>query len=320
MHRTLRVSMLPRNHNGKSWQGCSCSSLEPRRCQYFSVLVHTHLKGDDTTGLTSYEQAEAVQEKHRSRFLAWKHDANKQLPLASKPGVLKPQLISFEATPTFTLGRRQEDLSAEQAASLQQPLEVNLADRSPPQTASFRPQVRKTNRGGLTTYHGPGQLVLWPVLDMHSSLYPRYGVASYANHLETTTQKLLLDLFGIRTYVARDEPGVWVVRRSGQPRKIAALGVHHRRYVTALGIAVNIDVPVTGSETSNPWARFVPCGLEGKLVTSVAAEVGSGKVVDWRPDDLAHQWAVIFEKGLLDDSKRNGGSAEAKSRLLLQEQ
>jgi lipoyl(octanoyl) transferase len=152
-------------------------------------------------------------------------------------------------------------------------------------------------------------------MDMHSPLYAKFGVASYANHLESTTQRLLSELFGIQTYTARDEPGVWVRTSNGQERKIAALGVHHRRYVTALGIALNVDVPVTGDVATNPWARFVPCGLDGKLVTSVAAEVGLDSAIGWDLQDLAGRWASFFEEGLLDETKRSSGSGEAQSRL-----
>jgi lipoyl(octanoyl) transferase len=82
------------------------------------------------------------------------------------------------------------------------------------------------------------------------------------------------------------------------------MGVHHRRHVTALGIAVNIDVPVEGPEEVNPWARFVPCGLEGKLVTSVAAELGGG-LKDRDMASLAARWAELFEEGLIDETKRD---------------
>jgi lipoyl(octanoyl) transferase len=120
--------------------------------------------------------------------------------------------------------------------------------------------------------------------------------------LEKTTQRLLAELFAVETYTNPDEPGVWVTT-SGQPRKIAAMGVHHRRYVTALGIALNVDIPVTGSEDVNPWARFVPCGLEGKLVTSVAAETGAKGVEQWDVAELAAKWAGIFEEGLIKGVK-----------------
>jgi lipoyl(octanoyl) transferase len=257
----------------------------------------------------SYDDAEKLQEKLRSEFLAWK--SRPELSASVSADCPRPHLISFESTPTYTLGRRQEDLTPDQAARLRRDLRVDLTYRHRPvHGRSFTPEIRKTNRGGLTTYHGPGQIVFWPVLDMHSPLYARYGVASYASHLESTTQRLLAEIFGIRTYISRDEPGVWVDdgASSRGERKIAALGVHHRRHVTALGIALNIDIPVGGDEDVNPWARFVPCGLDGKLVTSVAAELQSStntsQQTPWDLSLLAARWAKMFEEGLLDASKR----------------
>lgn len=181
---------------------------------------------------------------------------------------------------------------------------MNLPCRRQPILKSFYPEVKGTNRGGLTTYHGPGQLVLWPVIDIHSSIHARFGVTSYANHLETTTQRLLAELFGIRTSTVRDEPGVWVDASGDKPRKIAAMGVHLRRHVTSLGIAVNVDVAVAGGEDVNPWSRFVPCGLEGKAVTSVASELGSAATGPWDMAKLAARWASIFEEGLVNNKER----------------
>lgn len=255
-----------------------------------------------------YDDAEALQEEHRARFLAWKAASHTQGRCeAPPPPPPPPQLLSFQARPTYTLGRRQDALTSAQAARLTRPLTVSVP--SDGASVAYTPQVAKTNRGGLTTYHGPGQLVFWPVLDMHSPLHARFGVASYARLLETTTQTLLADLFGIETYTNPDEPGVWVgaaADEGREERKIAALGVHHRRYVTALGVALNVHLPVAGrDEAVNPWARFVPCGLQGKLVTSVATESGRTEEAGaWDMDGLAGMWAARFEKGLL-----KGGAA-----------
>ena len=265
------------------------------------VLQHHHLSGDKPDGIVPYGEAHSLQEQLRSGFLSWKS----QTGLTSSEDCPRPHLISFESTPTFTLGRRQDDLTVDQTARLCRDLQVNLSNRLPAiENRSFVPEVRNTNRGGLTTYHGPGQIVFWPVLDMHSPLYPRFGVASYASHLESTTRRLLARLYGIRTYTNPDEPGVWVTTAQGQTaRKIAALGVHHRRHVTALGIALNIDIPVSGGEDVNSWSRFVPCGLDGKLVTSVAAELDRSHTFDIHA--LANVWAEIFEDGLVDSAKRD---------------
>ncbi|KAK8147173.1 hypothetical protein G3M48_002042 [Beauveria asiatica] len=89
-------------------------------------------------------------------------------------------------------------------------------------------------------------------LPLHARIF---GVASYARLLETTTQTLLADLFSIETYTNPDEPGVWVgaAAEKREERKIATLGVHHRRYVTVLGVALNMHLPVAGQdEAVNP--------------------------------------------------------------------
>lgn len=279
---------------------CRCWDSAPFTAGYSTtsagrgILQHEHLKPKDGDSLVRYDDAESLQEDYRAEFLAWKG-----LPEATRitQPCPKPKLLSFVSTPTYTLGRRQDALTADQHERLSRPLRINTSNQP------LVPDIRQTNRGGLTTYHGPGQLVFWPIIDMHSPLYPRFGVASYASHLECTTRRLLFEQFGIKTYTNADEPGVWVETASGQERKIAALGVHHRRYVTALGIAININIPVTGDESVNPWARFVPCGLQGKLVTSAAAETGQ----EHQSQDFAMlttQWANIFEQGLLDTEKR----------------
>lgn len=284
------------------------------------LLQHQHLQ-PTTSGpappFVRYDDAAALQEEHRARLLACK--ASRADP-SDAPSAPRPRLLSFQSTPTYTLGRRQDALTPAQEERLTRPLTISPSTQTPTSqgenSLSYVPDVRKTNRGGLTTYHGPGQLVLWPVLDMHSPLYPRFGVASYARHLEATTRRLLAELFAVETYTNPDEPGVWVagnaqqqnhLQEQTQPeRKIAALGVHHRRYVTALGVALNIHLPVTGTDEGvNPWARFVPCGLQGKLVTSVAAEMGdeaAGK--KWDMGWLAAEWARRFEEGLVDVGKR----------------
>ncbi|KAM4065291.1 biotin/lipoate a/B protein ligase family protein [Hirsutella rhossiliensis] len=281
-----------------------------------SLLQHRHLgepagQPAGPAGIVSYDMAHEIQEQHRSLFLAWK--ALPDSPRRESEGP-RPLLVSFESTPTFTIGRRQHDLTTDQAARLGQKLDVRLTHRREPVLQSYYPDVTRTNRGGLTTYHGPGQLVLWPVIDMHSHLHARYGVASYASHLEATTQRLLAELFGIQTSTVRDEPGVWVGASGRRPRKIAALGVHHRRHVTSLGIAVNVDVAVTGGEEVNPWSRFVPCGLQDKAVTSIAAEMEHAPTEPWDMVKLAERWASIFEEGLLN-GKRGGVGKEADARL-----
>ncbi|EEY16203.1 octanoyltransferase [Verticillium alfalfae VaMs.102] len=247
-----------------------------------ATITHIHLTS--SKGFPSYAAASALQATLRDALLNHKSSSTSSFSAAAAPS---PTVISFTPTPTYTLGRRQTTLDPAQRTRLQQPLTISTpstrdgAPPSPPSSSSttttlYTPSVTASPRGGLTTYHGPGQLVLWPVLDLHAPHHANHTVRSYARLLEDTTRALLASLpRPVATTASTADPGVWIAPDDGPPRKIAALGVHLRRHVTALGVALNIDTPVTGPEAQNPWARFVPCGLEGKAVTSVRAELGA---------------------------------------------
>ncbi|KAH8169835.1 biotin/lipoate a/B protein ligase family protein [Sarocladium implicatum] len=283
------------------------SSSSRNSDQQRPLVQHRHLRGLHRGGFVAYDEAHATQEKLRGDFLRWKtlKDAEREAA-----GPLWPALITFEAEPTFTLGRRQEDLTEGQAALLTHDLKMKLRRGKGVVDQTLKPVVRRTQRGGLTTYHGPGQLVIWPVLDMHSSLYAPFTVASYAHCLEATTQRLLSTLYGLETITSEENPGVWIPgNNSGSrpARKVAALGVHHRRHVTGLGTAINVDLPTEGDEEGNPWARFEPCGLSREGVTSIAREVKSlhGEAPKaWDLEDLARAWGKLFEEAVRDERMR----------------
>lgn len=221
--------------------------------------------------------------------LAAPHHARKASPGAAGPPPA-PAVLSFTPAPTYTLGRRQRSPGGDDDA-LTAPLRVAREGAASGETTTFAPVVARSPRGGLTTYHGPGQLVLWPVVDLRSPLHPPLTVRSYARLLEDTTAAMLRSLYGIRGARDEENPGVWV-----GDRKIAAMGIHLRRHVATLGVAVNLTVPVEGPEEVNPWARFVPCGIEGRGVTSVRREVGEGAVVD--AEVVAGAWADEFARRL----------------------
>jgi lipoyl(octanoyl) transferase len=240
-----------------------------------------HLRHIHLPGLTPYPVASQIQEHLRRTLLTAKDTpSHHQTP--------PPSLLSFTPPPTYTLGRRQTTpLSPEAISRLTAPLTTPLG--------VFRPDLISSPRGGLTTYHGPGQLVLWPVIDIRSALYRHFSVKSYTCLLEKTTISAIATLFGIHGFTTSD-PGVWVKSPAdGTERKIAAVGVHLRRHVTALGTAVNLDFPSGEDEGVNPWARFVPCGLEGKEATSVAREV-DGSVRGASEEVVARAWAEEFAR------------------------
>jgi len=119
--------------------------------------------------------------------------------------------------------------------------------------------VLHTNRGGGVTYHGPGQLVGYPIISLKER---SLGVREYISKLEATIIRLLSD-FGIRAYRDTDYPGVWV-----DGKKICSVGIRVSRGVTAHGFALNVSNDLRHFEYINP------CGLSSKVMTSVSKVLG----------------------------------------------
>jgi len=140
--------------------------------------------------------------------------------------------------------------------------------------------VYRTSRGGDVTYHGPGQLVVYPIIDLRSKL--RKDVHRYVRNLEQSAI-LTLAYFGIAAVRRPPYTGIWI-----EDRKIAAIGVAVRRCVTYHGLALNVN-----SDLSY-FQRIVPCGLAWADVTSVAKELGTEQnLVDVR-DRFLHHFAELF--------------------------
>ncbi|XP_023946334.2 putative lipoyltransferase 2, mitochondrial isoform X2 [Bicyclus anynana] len=119
-------------------------------------------------------------------------------------------------------------------------------------------EFRKTNRGGLITFHGPGQLVAYPIINLKNF---KTSVRWYVDRLEETVIKIC-DELGIKANRSPDT-GVWV-----EDNKIAAIGIHASRYVTTHGISLNCDNDLT-------WFKHIdPCGIKDKGVTSLTNETG----------------------------------------------
>lgn len=228
----------------------------------------------------TYALAAAIQTKLQQKLLAYKASLSTPIQLPPPP----PTLLSFTPAPTYTFGRRQTTpLCAADGERLCAPLRVwrgaevakyNGGTTNSGESRVFRPEIIYAPRGGLATYHGPSQLVFWPVIDLHSPLHRHLTVRDYACLLEKTTIAVL-QRCGIEGFTT-DNPGVWVGPKDGKgkdERKIAALGVHLRRHITGLGTAVNLSMPVSGPEAQNPWGRIVACGLEGKRVTTLRDEM-----------------------------------------------
>ncbi|KAK7499197.1 hypothetical protein BaRGS_00009457 [Batillaria attramentaria] len=151
-------------------------------------------------------------------------------------------LLLVEHDPVYTVGLRTKDYDEIEEKRLK----------------SLGAEFYRTNRGGLITYHGPGQLVAYPILNL---THFKPSIKWYIATLEQTIINACWQ-FGIQAHTTEDT-GVWV-----DNRKIAAIGVHGSRYVTTHGIALNCDVDLM-------WFRhIIPCGIRGKDVTSLTKELG----------------------------------------------
>ncbi len=139
-------------------------------------------------------------------------------------------------------------------------------------------------RGGDVTYHGPGQLVAYPILDLEMH---HLGVKDYVSLLEETVVRTLSQ-FGIQGDRVSGASGVWIGVGSSFERKICAIGVKCSRYVTMHGLALNVNTDLNGF-------RFInPCGFTDKGVTSMAAETNKSVDINLVKRILADQFKSML--------------------------
>jgi lipoate-protein ligase B len=167
-------------------------------------------------------------------------------------------VILLEHEPVVTLGRRTDE-----TAELHLPKGVDV-------------EVVETDRGGKSTYHGPGQLVCYPIVDLN-----RHGrdLKKYVRDLEEAIIRTLA-AFGLEGTRYEGLTGVWLPPAGGMgPRKIASIGVHASRWVTTHGYALNVDLDPA------PFTQWITaCGLEDAQFTSMSAELDREVTVsDVRP-------------------------------------
>lgn len=122
----------------------------------------------------------------------------------------------------------------------------------------------KSNRGGDITYHGPGQIVGYPILDLENFFT---DIHKYLRFLEEAII-LTLKEYGLNAERSKGETGVWFDTETPFARKICALGVRCSRWVSMHGFALNVNVDL------GYFDNIIPCGIKGKAVTSMEAELG----------------------------------------------
>lgn len=153
-------------------------------------------------------------------------------------------------------------------------------------------QVFHTDRGGDVTYHGPGQLVGYPILDLTQH---RRDISWYMRSLEEVFIRTAHD-YGIEAGRSEGAAGVWV-----GDDKLVAMGVHVSRWVTSHGFALNVNTDLRFFE----W--IVPCGLHGKGVTSLAKLLGHKVEMEEVTDRVVEHFGEVFGMEMVETAFQNGG-------------
>ena len=198
---------------------------------------------------------------------------------AVSQGAMPETVILLEHPPVVTVGRRTET-----------DVELHIPDAA-------RVEITETDRGGKSTFHGPGQLVCYPILDL-----TKHGkdVKRYVRDLEEALVRTLA-AFELESTRYDGLTGVWMPPASGQgPRKIASIGVHVSRWVTTHGYALNVDLDPA------PFTEWITaCGLEDAQFTTMARELERPmSVEDVRPaaiEAIAEVFDLALEEIPADD-------------------
>jgi len=192
---------------------------------------------------------------------AW--DLQRSVAAAVSDGSMPDTVLLLEHPPVITLGRRTE------------PGELHI-----PEGAAV--EIVETDRGGKSTYHGPGQLVCYPIFDL-----ARHGqdVKKYCRDLEEALIRTTA-AFGVPATRIEGLTGIWL---ESPPRKVASIGIHLTKWVSTHGYALNVDLDPA------PFTDWITaCGLDGYAFTTMARELGRGvTVADVRPA-AAHALADVF--------------------------
>ena len=196
-------------------------------------------------GRLPYAEAVAIQDRIRS---------------ARQEGAIPDSLLLLEHDPVYTKGRRTAPADLPMGDDWYRSQGIEVAD---------------TTRGGRVTYHGPGQLVGYPIMGIGD-------VIEYVRTMERAVIAALADE-GVEASVREGLTGIWVGER-----KIGSIGVHVSRGVTMHGFAVNVDCDL------QPFEWIVPCGIDGVRMTSLLAETGRTEALGCFRKRMASRFAEAF--------------------------
>ncbi len=221
-------------------------------------------------GLIDYNECWDYQEKLFTEILEVKSSNRKQ----NKTEKTKNHLIFCEHPHVYTLGKSGDKKN----------LLVN-EDYLKSRGATFH----KINRGGDITYHGPGQLVAYPILDLDNFFT---DIHKYLRFLEEAVISTLKE-YGLESERSKGETGVWFDVGTPKARKICALGVKSSRWVTMHGFAFNIN------SNLSYFGNIIPCGITDKSVTSLQKELGREIDMEEVKNKVKSHLIILFEMEIL---------------------
>lgn len=228
-------------------------------------------------GRLAYEPTRRLQKEIQQSLIAAKQEANaEEVP----PHVL----LLLEHPPVYTVGKSGD---LDHLLASEQTLEALDAD------------VHRIGRGGDVTYHGPGQLVGYPLLDLDRFF------TDLGRYLRTLEEVIIRSCahFGVTGRRVNGRTGVWVGPDDrGLERKICAMGVRCSRWVTMHGFAFNVTTDL------NHFDHIIPCGIDDREVTSLNAEIDQSVTVDAVRPPLVHHFAELFDA---EARVRSGSEARA---------
>lgn len=217
-------------------------------------------------GLMEYEKCLKLQTDIFDKLVLAKKPANKH---SNNCCDAEPTLILCEHPHVYTLGRSGAETN------------LLIDDKF---LKKINAQYYHTDRGGDITYHGPNQLVGYPILDLELL---KMGLKEYVHKLETTIIDTIAE-FGIKGEQRDDATGVWISKDArGGERKIAAIGVRSSRFITMHGFALNVNPDM------NYYSYINPCGITDRGVTSMTLELESIVTVD----EVAKVFVDKFKQG-----------------------
>ena len=222
-------------------------------------------------GYSPYKEALTIQEKLFNHIISLKRKNRTN----GKHQLTNNYLLWVEHAPVFTLGKsgKSEHLLLDKKGLKEKGIEYFAS-----------------NRGGDITYHGPGQIVGYPIFDLDNFFT---DIHKYLRFLEQAVINTLSE-YDIKASISKGETGVWLDTETPFARKICALGVRASRWVTMHGFALNVTTDLSYFD------HIIPCGIQGKGVTSMAKELGKKIPVKEVQDKLKHHFALLFDASFIN--------------------